>query len=314
MSEVTRILETLIAEREAVRPVALCAVLKAYGSTPQTPGALMLVCADSSIVGTVGGGAVEAEVQRAAAELLKEDRSALLEFSLEHDYNTEGAPICGGRMAVGIMTIGSAAGIGPFAAALELVQQRKPAEIPIVVEHEGQRLEYRLHLEVPPTLIIAGAGHVGQALARLVGELDFHVVVIDDRAELASRGRFGERVELVVDDIAEALGEYPIDASCYVVIVTRGHLQDEQALSAVVRRQAGYVGMIGSRKKSAQLLNALAQAGVPRELLDRVHTPIGFPIGAVTVNEIAVSIAAELIQARRRTTPRVIEGPLEASG
>ncbi|MBU0617298.1 MAG: XdhC family protein, partial [Planctomycetes bacterium] len=125
--------------------------------------------------------------------------------------------------------------------------------------------------------------------------------------------RFGERVQLVVDDITEALRAYPIDANCYVVIATRGHLYDQQALNAVIHCPAGYVGMIGSRKKSVTILDALASAGVSRELLDRVHTPIGISIGAVTVNEIAVSIAAELIQLRRQTTPRAIEGPLERS-
>lgn len=313
MTEATRILETLIAEPRAGQPVALCAVLKTYGSTPQGPGALMLVRSDSSTVGTVGGGPGEAAVRRRAAELLEQDRSALLDLSLEHDFNAEDAPICGGRMAVGVMPICSAAGIEPYTRALELVQQRQPAEVPIVVEHEQKRLEYRVHLEAPPALIIAGAGHVGQALARLAGELDFHVTVIDDRAELASRERFGERVELVVDNIAEALARYQIDASCYVVIATRGHLQDEQALRAVVHRPAGYLGVIGSRKKSAWMLATLAEAGVSRKLLDRVHTPIGLPIGAVTVNEIAVSIAAELIQVRRQHRPAVVEGPLEAS-
>ena len=311
MSDPIPILEALTTEVQAGRPVALCTVLKTYGSTPQTPGAMMLVYQDSGALGTVGGGAVEAEVQRDAVELLKQGHSALFELSLEHDYNLDGAPICGGRMSVGIMTIASAAAAEPFAAALELVRQRRPAQVPMVVEHEGRRLEYRVLLEVSPTLIIAGAGHVGQALARLALELDFHVVVIDDRAEFASRERFDERVQLVVDDITEALRAYAIDATCYVVIATRGHLCDQQALNAVVHRPAGYVGMIGSRKKSITILDALAKAGVSRELLDRVHTPIGISIGAVTVNEIAVSIAAELIQLRRQTTPRAVEGPLE---
>jgi xanthine dehydrogenase accessory factor len=313
MSDPIPILEMLTREVRAGRPVALCTVLKTYGSTPQTAGATMLVCQGSSAVGTVGGGAVEAEVQREAVGLLKAGRAALLELSLEHDYNTGCAPICGGRMSVGVVTIASTASAEPFAGALSLLRQRQPAQVPLVVEHQGRRLEYRLRFEVPPTLIIAGAGHVGQALARLTVELDFHVVVIDDRAEFASRERFGQRVRLMVGDIAAALGNYPIDAACYVVIATRGHLLDQQALAAVVQRPAAYVGMIGSKRKSNTILDILESGGVPRRLLDRVHTPIGFPIGAVTVNEIAVSVAAELIQTRRRSTPRAIEGPLEAS-
>jgi xanthine dehydrogenase accessory factor len=118
-------------------------------------------------------------------------------------------------------------------------------------------------------------------------------------------------VELIVDDIAGALRRYALDAGCYVVIVTRGHRHDAQALDAVVRRTVGYIGMIGSKRKSAMILRGLADAGVPQELIDRVHTPIGVAISAQTVNEIAVSIVAELIQVRRQTTPKLIEGPLE---
>jgi len=312
MSDLISILETLVADVQAGRPATLCVVLKTYGSAPQTPGASMLVRADATTIGTVGGGAVEAQVQREAVRLLGENRSAVLNLSLEHDYHTDEGPICGGQMSVGVMPIADAAALKPFAHGLELVRQRKPARIPIIVEHAGKRLEYHLYVEAPPTLIIAGAGHVGQALARLAANLDFHIVVIDDRAEFASRERFGERVQLITDDIVEALRKYPIDEGCYVVIMTRGHLQDEQALQAVIRRPAGYIGMIGSKRKSATVLKALEQAGVPPELLKRVHTPIGFSIGAVTVNEIAVSIAAELIQVHRQSTPRAMEGPIGA--
>lgn len=312
MSDLIPILETLVADVQAGRPAALCTVLQTYGSAPQTPGALMLVRADRSMLGTVGGGAVEAQVQREAVELLREKRGALLSLSLEHDYHTDEGPICGGRMSVSVTPVADAAALKPFADGLALVRRHEPACIPIIVEHAGKRLEYRLHLQVPPTLIIAGAGHVGQALARLAIELDFHTVVIDDRAEFASPARFGERVRLITDDIAGALRDYPLDETCYVVIVTRGHAQDEQALAAVIGRPTGYVGMIGSKRKSATILKALADAGVAQELLDRVHTPIGLAIGAVTVNEIAVSIVAELIQVRRKSTVKTIEGPIEA--
>jgi xanthine dehydrogenase accessory factor len=314
MSELIPILETLVADVHAGGRAALCAVLKTYGSAPQTPGALMLVRADSTTVGTVGGGAVEAQVQRDAVELLSENRSALRNVSLEHDYHDDAGPICGGRMSIGLMSIVDAVALEPFADALDLVRQRKAACIPIVVEHEGQRLEYQRYVDVTPTLIIAGAGHVGQALARLMVELDFHVVVIDDRAEFASRARFGEAVELITGDIPQTLRSYPLDEGCYVVVVTRGHLQDQQALESVIRRPAGYIGMIGSRRKSATILDNLERAGVPCGLLDRVHTPIGLPIDAVTPNEIGVSIAAELIQIRRRNQPKVIEGPIATRG
>lgn len=313
MSEITTVLETLVTEVEAGRPAALCIVVKTHGSTPRAPGAAMLVSADRSTVGTVGGGSVEAEVRRRAFELLQQDASGLLDFGLDQDDGDVDGLICGGRMQVAAMSVGGAASLEPFQAALALAVRREPASFPVIVEHAGQRREYRLHIEPPPTLVIAGAGHVGQALAELAVKLDFHVVVIDDRADVASPARFNERVELIVADIVESLRQYPIDGGCYVVIATRGHLRDQQALDAVIRRPYAYVGMIGSKLKSATVLKALAKAGISRNLLDQVHTPIGLPIDALTVNEIAVSILAELIQTRRRTTPKVIEGPFEVT-
>lgn len=311
MSELLRILEILVADIQADWPVALCVVLAKQGSAPQTPGATMLVRSDTSTVGTVGGGAVEAEVHRRALGLLKEDRSALLELVLEGDYGWDDSAICGGKMTVGVTTVTRHTGVARFTAALGNARERKPAYVPIVVEHEGKRLEYRLNLDVPPTLVIAGAGHVGQALARLAVDVGFHVVVIDDRGDWAARERFPDGVELELGDIAETLRNYSLDGGCYVVIVTRGHKHDHQALKAVIDRPAGYIGMIGSKRKSTTILKALRDAGVSQELIDRVHTPIGLPIGAVTVSEIAVSIAAELIQVRRENAPRLIEGPFE---
>lgn len=308
MSELLPLLETLVADVDAGRPVALCAVLATKGSTPQHPGAAMLVRADYSTVGTLGGGCVEAAVRQRAFEHLQRGEARLMDFVLDHDYGWDDGLICGGRMFIGCQPV-TAANVAPYRAALAPARRREPAAVPITVcdEAAGEHA-YRIHLETPPTLFIAGAGHVGQALARLAVELDFHVVVIDDRAEFAAPHRFDPRVELRVDPIAAALAEYPLDEACYVVIVTRGHKNDHQALDAVVRRPAGYIGLIGSRRKSRMILKDLEDTGVSRDELGRVHSPIGLPIGAVTVNEIAVSIAAQLVEHRRATqVPRIEE-------
>lgn len=311
MSELLPILESLVAGAEAGHPIALCVVVKTKGSAPQSPGAGMLVRADFSTLGTLGGGCVEAEVRQRAFQLLRHEQVALLDFNLDHDYGWDDGLLCGGQMWIAVMSVTSRTGLAPFRDALELARRRQPASVPIVVEHERRPVAYRLHLEAPPTLLIAGAGHVGQAVAELAVRLDFHVVVIDDRADYVRPDRFPTGVELLANDIAGALRKYPIDRGCYVVIVTRGHRHDQQALDAVIRGPAGYIGMIGSRRKSQGILRDLAAAGVPREQLERVHTPIGVRIGAVTVPEIAVSIAAELVQVRRQHTPTLVEGPLE---
>ncbi|MCK4340669.1 MAG: XdhC family protein [Phycisphaerae bacterium] len=309
MNELVPILAALVADVEAGRPAALCTIVKTTGSTPREPGAAMLVQSDGTTLGTVGGGPVEIQVQKEAGELLKQNRAVRFNTALDHDA-TDGM-ICGGQMQIAVTPVSSAAQLEPFREALAAARRREPAQLSLVVEHESKRLEYRLHLEVPPTLVIAGAGHVGQAVAKLAGLLDFHVVVIDDRADMLTRRRFDTGVEFIVGDVAQSLRDYPLDAGCYVVIVTRGHKSDQQALAAVLRRPAAYIGMMGSRRKVDAILSALTQAGVPPDVLARAHTPIGVSIGAKTVPELAVSILAEVIQVRRKTTPKLVEGPFE---
>jgi len=152
----------------------------------------------------------------------------------------------------------------------------------------------------PPRLIIAGAGHIGQAVSRLGGILDFEVTVVDDRLEYANRKRFPEAARIIVEDIGRAVKGQPLGRDAYLVIVTRGHARDADALRAAVRREAAYIGMIGSRRKVRLMRRFFLERGwaTPRQWA-RVHTPIGLPIGSQTVAEIAVSIAAELVKVRK---------------
>ncbi len=311
MSALLPILEELLAVAERGQRCALCAVVATRGSTPQSAGAAMLLRQDCTTLGTLGGGCVEEEVKRRAQQSVSGGPSALHQFVLDHDYGWDDGLICGGRMDVAVLGISPDADLTPFRDALRSARHFQAASIPLIVQSEGRRLVYALHLEVPPSVLIAGAGHVGHAVAKLAAELDFRVVVFDDRAEYASADRFPPPMVRVVDDIAPALQRYPIDPSCYVVIVTRGHSHDQQALEAVIRSHAGYIGLIGSKRKARLIFDDLRTTGIPQELIDRVHTPIGLPLGAVTVPEIAVSIAAELIQHRRKDTPKRVEGPLE---
>ncbi len=153
-------------------------------------------------------------------------------------------------------------------------------------------------LQPRPTLLIAGAGHVGQALCHLGNWLDFDITIVDDRADFASSERLPEADEIIIGDIAEELRKYPINYLTYVVIVTRGHQHDESALHSVVESDARYIGLIGSRRKIKLIFDDLAEMGISTENLQRVYAPIGLDINSKTVPEIAVSIAAQLIQIR----------------
>jgi xanthine dehydrogenase accessory factor len=157
-----------------------------------------------------------------------------------------------------------------------------------------------LHPE--PRLIIAGAGSVAQALVRLITPLDFRIVVVDDRRELADPQTFGDKVQLAFGDIPETIRELEPDEASWIVIVTRGHHLDKDALRAALETNARYVGMIGSPGKIKNIFRELLKEGFSRERLAEVHSPIGLDLGAETPDEIALSIAAEMVMLRKNGT------------
>lgn len=239
--------------------VALVTIVAANGSTPQRVGAKMLVYADGRVVGTIGGGCYENEALWKAREALKTRKACTVRYELADDFAEESGLICGGQMEVFIEPI-----------------------------------------EPSPAVYIFGAGHVGQFVGRVAHDAGFQVHVVDDREKFANRGRFPDAAEIVVDDIPTWLANTPLPSSAYAVILTRGHRHDLDALRALAPQDLRYLGLIGSRAKVKRIYDALVDdESVPVERLERIHAPIGLDIGAVTPQEIAVAIVAELIAVRR---------------
>ncbi len=164
----------------------------------------------------------------------------------------------------------------------------------------GEMALYLEPLQPPRRVIVFGAGHVGTAVARQLGLLDCRLTVVDERRDWASPDRFGEEVTLVNQPFAAYLTDSPPGPKDHVIIVTRGHEQDQLVLEHCVERQPAYLGMIGSRKKAARALEQLRQRGVAEEAVAAIRSPMGIDIGAVSPEEIAVSLAAELILLWRR--------------
>lgn len=148
-------------------------------------------------------------------------------------------------------------------------------------------------------LVIIGAGHIAQPLSVLGSMLGYHVTVIDDRASFASRERFTEADEVIARSFVPAIESIRMDRHTSVVVVTRGHAFDEACLRAVIKKPAGYIGMIGSRRRVRATLERIEQDGVDPAVLERIHAPVGLDIGAETPEEIAVAIIAEMIRERR---------------
>ncbi len=263
----------------------------------------MVVLADGQTLGTIGGGCVEAEVRSKALRLLAgvtdTQLAQLFTFKLDHDFGWDDGLVCGGTMTVAVQRINTAGEATAFTTVAEALRQDRMGTLVIdTVDAEGQPARFAHSIEPTPTLLIAGAGHVGSALAAIARQIGFAAVVVDDRPDLTTPALLAG-AKCIVGPIDQELASFPIDANTYVVIVTRGHRNDGLALAAVVGSAARYIGLIGSKRKIVTIYEDLKAQGVALELLRRVHAPIGLDIGAITPAEIAVSIAAELIAVRR---------------
>ena len=318
---------------------ALAVVLEAKGSAPQGAGASALFTSKKLIDGTVGGGAIEADVQKKAAAALRKAAPLVAGYSLKGKAVGESG-ICGGEVRVlidpcpekhknvfaelarsleegrpGVLATMATPGSGGRIALKRdwiAARARSPLENEIVdsfsdgvprlakLRAAGEFL-FIEPVFPPSRLVIVGAGHIGRAVSHLGHLLDFEVTVIDDRSEFARRRNLPDADRIIRADFAKALGTVPFTQDTYIVIVTRGHEHDARALRACVRSNAGYIGLVGSRTKIALMRDEfLAKRWATARQFDRVHAPVGLPIGSKTVQEIAVSIAAELARERRR--------------
>lgn len=341
------IFKNVAALLKAQESFVMATILGRSGSAPRDVGSRMIIRADGSIIGSIGGGILEATGQRLARELSTSRKTLVRTFTLSREDAASGGMICGGDLEV-LLHYEDASRADRLALYEELqdcLDSRKrawlvvkvpPVEVsegppamcvlrdgsvalavegmprlrellfevsatqPEMREYEGTRL-FIEPLSSEGTVYIFGAGHVGQKVAHLTRFVGFRTVVLDDREEFAKRELLASADEIIVlRSFEEAMKELRIDGDSYLVIVTRGHAHDKTVLEQALRSRAGYIGMIGSRKKRDATYEALAQEGFGDEDFARVHSPIGLKIDAETPEEIAVSIVAELIQARAR--------------
>ena len=250
--------EEIVALRRQGRRGALATIINVRGSIPSFNTAKMLVRDDGSIVGTIGGGCVEAEVWQAAREVMEQEKPRTLTFNLNQDPKFDTGLVCGGTLEIYVEPV-----------------------LPI------------------PVLYLFGAGHVAYNVYKVAKVAGFDVVVIDDRETYANRERFPDAREIMAADFDETFPKIAPNETSYVVIVTRGHRDDMRILRWAVQTDARYIGMIGSKRKVITIYKELENEGLPAHLFEKVMAPIGLEIGAVTPEEIAVSIVAEMIASKR---------------
>jgi len=259
------VLEAALRAEATGEPAALVTVVATEGSTPQKSGAKMVVYPDGRLVGTIGGGCVEAEMTLRARQVIETRKPQLASYDLTPEQAGEDGLVCGGRMQVFIEPI-----------------------------------------EGTPVLCLFGAGHVAQPLARMAKSAGFRVEVADDRVKFANRERFPQADLIVVDDYRAAAEKMTLGPKSYAVVVTRGHGGDASALEAVLGKGLRYVGLLGSTPKLVHVVSALEERGISREAVAAIRCPLGIEIGALTPEEIAVSILAEMIAVRRSVDPGAI--------
>ncbi len=195
-------------------------------------------------------------------------------------------------------------------AAREVMEEEKPRSLTFNLNNNpkydtglvcGGTLDIFIEPVLPPALLyIFGAGHVAYNLYKIATIAGFEVIVIDDRESYANRERFPEAREVIADDFDSVTAKLGLCESAYIVIVTRGHRDDMRVLRWAINANARYLGMIGSKRKTISIYKELEKEGIPAEKFANVHAPVGLEVGAVTPEEIAVAIVAEMIAERRR--------------
>ena len=340
------ILNDLIRELEAGNSIVLVTVVRHAGSTPRGPGARMLVRSNGSIVGTIGGGALEAYIHRSAIKVFASRASILVPFNLNPDDANSLGMICGGEgqvlveyidcgdprwlqsyklvaersrqgtpawmvsavpsqvmaeCAAGLWVVGSDCAIvaragSDFGDAEALATLAANSRSFTVIKELGVMIDQAGN---DSTALVFGAGHVARSLVPVLASIGFRTVVLDDRSEFVQPDHFDRADQLVLlDSFSNPFAGLSVTESSYIIIVTRGHVLDKSVLKQSLASQAGYIGLIGSRRKLHLTFQALLEEGITKEELERVHAPIGLEIGAESPAEIAVSIAAELIKVR----------------
>ncbi len=315
-------------------PAVVATVVQTQGSVPREVGAKMLIGGDGFTFGTIGGGAGEAKVIRQAEQVLESGQKQRVIVDLTGASHRETQGICGGLMQVWLERWAGEAALALAQKILTRLEAGQTATL--VIPFELSQSPYLLDvndnlsdssfvyitvdiknaftetLQPSPILLIVGAGHVGMQLAKVADMIGFQVMVQDDRPEWANFQHYPQAAK-IFPELATALSHLATHTQLFAALVTRGYQYDLAALTSLLQRPipCRYIGMIGSKKRVRQVFQAIEQSGISSRQLQSIYAPIGLDIGALTPEEIAVSIAAELIWVQRGGTGRPLSERLE---
>ncbi|MGF1519254.1 MAG: XdhC family protein [Nodosilinea sp.] len=308
-------------------PAVLATVIDVRGSVPREVGAKLVVDARGQVFHTIGGGAGEAKVLGLAQEVLKTGEKQFAEIDLSGAPQRQTQGVCGGHMRVWLERWQGGAARTLVQTILRQLQTGQSVTLvtpfekgsePYLIENAVQidpAIAFVETLQPPPTLLIVGAGHVGIQLAKVAHLIGFQIAVQDDRPEWANAENYPQASQIFAQEIEAAIAALAPHQNLYAALVTRGYTYDLAALKPLIQRSTPcrYLGMIGSEKRVRQVYQALESEGIAQATLGTIYAPIGLDIGALTPEEIAVSIGAELILVRRGGTGRSLSEPLRQS-
>ena len=306
----TAIFTRLLEEMKQGHDTVLVTIIRQSGSTPRGTGAQMLAGAGGLLCGTIGGGSVEGNSIVLAQALLREKRSTVQDYHLRYDAPETVGMVCGGDVTVHLQYIAARDDRWNALAhrVLQSIADRQNAKLlldlnggtPDLVSPDAAVPEGKFALPLPigERAIIFGAGHCSVALSPILQTIGFRVTVMDDRKELADPVRFPGADAVLCGDYAHLSDSLTVTEDDYVVVMTSGHTHDFTVEEQLLRGKVAYLGVIGSHNKTVAVNKLLREAGISESAIASVHTPIGIPIQAVTPEEIAISIAGEMIQVR----------------
>lgn len=323
------IFEKIRSELLCGKDAVLVTIIDENGSSPRGSGARMLVGAEGQLLGTVGGGYCEKLAEELALECLRDRKSVNHLYMLHRNEQEDIGAVCGGDVTMHFQYIpaGDAAWLELVEKTLECLEAQTRAwffehldgslaslvndRIELIAGGSVEADKWMLGsgnictpsyfsspLPVRERAILFGAGHCAKALAPILQTVGFKVTVFDERAAFANAERFPGAEEIVCGDYSRICEYLTLNENDYAVVMTSGHLHDYEVQEQILRKELAYVGVIGSKKKIAFVHGKLRAAGIDEERIESVHTPIGIKIKSVTPEEIAISIAAEMILCR----------------
>lgn len=316
------LLEAILTQLREGKRAMLATVVEQRGSAPRGVGTAMVIAEDGGQTGTVGGGSMEYRVRQDAVQLLRENASAMKSYEIHADEKD----VYSGGVTILFRVFSEEAGILLAESVLDALKREESRYLVCNLAQQGEyetslmdaaavsdltgldcppmntivssrESGYLVEPIIPaPRVILFGGGHVAQVMARQLNLLDYRVWVVEDRAEFATRVLFPSAERVILSAYEEAEELLQITKHDHVIVMSRGHETDYQILCWVLRTVADYIGCIGSKRKIALTRERLLADGLSEEQCNRLHAPIGLAIGAETPAEIAVSVAAELIQ------------------